>query len=192
MKKCFSLRVYLLVPLLTFLCSHLFAGDKGTAPSQDYISCAVITSEHLTTLQLYQRGVSLDVALSSLPKINREAKKRVHYIYSLAKKIGILNAYADINTNFARCSTLAYKIHGKPAKDFIDYGYYYCAGESKIRYEAILYTDRYMNLEKVIKKTPDTHIKVAIDYFKLIKNKGILAAFDLTANNLKSCINNLN
>jgi len=191
MKNSFSLRVYLF-GVLTLFCSPLSADDNKTAPSQDYVSCAVITSEHLTTLQLYQRGVSLDLALSALPKINREAKKRVHYIYSLAKKIGILNTYADINTNFARCSTLAYKIHGQPAKDLLDYGYYYCSGESKIRYEAILYTDRYMNLEKVIEKTPDTHIKVAIDYYKLIENKGILAAFDLTANNLKSCINNLN
>lgn len=156
--------------------------------SQDYISCAIITSEHLTSLQLYQRGVPVDLALESLPNIKGEAKKRVHYLYSLAKKIGILNTYADINTNFARCATLAYQQQGQPAADQVEYGYYFCAGENKIRYEIILYTDRYMDLDRVLKKTPDTHFKVAIDYYKLIEQKGILAAFDLTANNLKSCL----
>lgn len=158
---------------------------------QDFVSCSIITSEHLTTLQLYQRGVSLETALSSLPRITRPAKQRVKYIYQLADDIGILNAYADINTNFARCATQVYKKTGKPILDELNYGYYFCAGENKIRYEILLHTDRYMHLDKVLQKTPESHIKVAIEYYKLIENKGLLAAFDLTANNLKACLNNL-
>lgn len=158
---------------------------------QDYVSCSIITSEHLTTLQLYQRGVTLETALESLPRITRNGQKRVRYIYRLADGIGILNAYADINTNYARCSTQVYKQQGKPILDELNYGYYFCAGENKIRYEILLHTDRYMNLDRVLQKTPETHMNVAIEYFKLIENKGLLAAFDFTANNLKACLNNL-
>ena len=159
--------------------------------NQSYISCAIITSEHLTTLQLYQRGVSEQTALETLPDISRSAKQRVAYIYDLANSIGILNSYADINTNFARCSTLVYKEMGRPAPDQIEYGYYYCSGENKVRFEIILHADRYITLEKLIEKTPDSHIQTAIEYYKLIQKKGILAAFDLTANNLKACLNKL-
>ena len=86
-----------------------------------YLSCSIITSEHLTVLQLYQRGLPKQLAIESLPNITRAAKKRVKYVYDLAKKIGILNTYADINTNYARCSTAVFQIKGKPAPDHILY-----------------------------------------------------------------------
>lgn len=165
--------------------------QADSVPRHSYISCAIISSEHLTALQLYQRGVSEQTALSSLPNLSRAARKRVSYLYQLANNIGVLNAYADINTNFTRCAAGVHKRIGVPAKDSSEYGYYFCAGENRIRFETLLYTDRYQNLEKVLEKTPDTHFDVAIDYFKLIQSKGLLAAFDLTANNLKACLNTL-
>ncbi len=166
-------------------------GKPDTGLSLDYLACSIITSEHLTTLQLYQRGLPLEAAKASLPNISKEAIKRVDYIYRLADRIGILNAYSDINTNFARCATLVYEQRDKPAVDQIDYGYYFCAGENKVRFEIILNHNKYHTLEKVLEHTPDSHSDVAIRYHKLIKQKGLLAAFDLTANNLKSCLNNL-
>lgn len=184
MKSIPSLWAVLLMLLLSF-------SLKAEEAEHSYISCAIISSEHLTTLQLYQRGVPLTEAIATLPRLSRAAEKRVRYVYELANNIGILNSYADINTNFARCSTLVYKKHGKPAIDQQEYGYYFCSGENKVRYEIILYTDRYQTLEKVIEKTPDSHLQTVIDYYKLIENKGILAAFDLTANNLKACLNRL-
>ena len=42
----------------------------------------------------------INIKDEKLPNISREARKRVDYVYSLAKGIGILNAYSDINTNF--------------------------------------------------------------------------------------------
>ncbi|GEM_PF-1345246 len=184
-------RTIALISLLFSADMHAEEALDGEKLGHDFISCSIISSEHLTTLQLYQRGVPLETALESLPDISREAKKRVQFIYQLAKNIGILNAYADINTNFSRCANLVYKNSGKPFADQADYGYFFCAGENKRRFEIILYTDRYMDLDKVIEKAPDTHIDVAISYFKLIRAKGLLAAFDFTANNLKACLNNL-
>jgi len=179
--------------LLLTLCINQgsVASENPAVPEQSYISCSIITSEHLTTLQLYQRGLSLESALETLPNISRGAKKRVRYIYDLADSIGILNAYSDINTNYARCATKVYIQLGTPAQDKIDYGYYFCAGENKIRYEIILYINKYLTLEKVLESTPDTHSDVAMRYYRLISDKGLLSAFDFTANNLKSCLNNL-
>jgi len=183
--------VLVLLLLSTKTLSEQVDTKETERQNHDFISCSIISSEHLTTLQLYQRGVPLKTALESLPGISREAKQRVSYIYELAMNIGILNAYADINTNYTRCANLVFKKNGKPFIDEPNYGYYFCAGENKRRYEILLNTDRYMNLDKVIAKTPDTHIDVAISYFKLIEAKGLLAAFDFTANNLKACLNNL-
>jgi len=178
--------------LLSWLFFGLLSAESAAQePRLDYVSCAVITSEHLTTLQLFQRGVTLDTALESLPKLSRSGAKRVKYIYSLAQRIGVLNTYADINTNFARCTTTVYNSKGRPFADEKAYGYYFCAGENKLRYEILLHTDRYYNFERVLAKTPSSHHQVAQDYFALIKAQGLLAAFDLTANNLKACLNRL-
>ena len=58
----------------------------------------------------------------------------------------------------------------------------------KIRYEIILRINESFDIDRVLKETPDSHFDVAIQYFKLIENKGLLASFDYTANNLKACI----
>ena len=183
----------LLLAVISLLFSNQFAhADEAKDSDQHtFLSCAIITSEYLTTLQLYQRGIPLQTALENLPKISRSAKARVSSIYELANNIGILNAYADINTNFSRCSYKVFQAKGTPAKDQLDYGYFYCSGENKVRFEIILNSDRYLTLDKVLQKTPDSHIQTAIDYFSLIANKGLLAAFDLMANNFKSCLTNL-
>lgn len=155
---------------------------------QSFLSCSIITSEHLTALQLYQRGIPKKLAAESLPNISRDGKKRLAYIYDWVKKIGILNAYADINTNYARCSTLVYKQQGKPAADLKEHAYYFCSGENKIRYEIILKLDRNHSIQDITKDLPASYTKVAQRYKNLISNKGVLAAFDLTANNLKACL----
>ena len=155
---------------------------------QSFLSCSIITSEHLTTLQLYQRGIPKKLAAESLPNISRDGKKRLAYIYDWVKKVGILNAYADINTNYARCSTLVYKQQGRPAPDLKEHAYYFCSGENKIRYEIILKLDRNHSIKEITKDLPRSYITVTQRYKDLISDKGILAAFDLTANNLKACL----
>lgn len=158
---------------------------------QSFLSCALITSEHLTGLQLFQRGLPLELASESLPNISRDGKKRLEFVYDLAKKIGILNAYADINTNFARCSTLVYEKNGKPAADLKEHAYYFCAGENKIRYEIILKLDRRFSLTEINRSLPASYQPIIARYKKLIDDEGLLAAFDLTANNLKACLNQI-
>lgn len=155
---------------------------------QSFLSCSIITSEHLTALQLYQRGIPKELASKSLPNISRDGRKRLAYIYDWVKKVGILNAYADINTNYARCSTLVYQQSGRPAPDLKEHAYYFCSGENKIRYEIILKLDRSHSIEDITKALPNSFITVARRYKHLIKEKGTLAAFDLTANNLKACL----
>lgn len=155
---------------------------------QSFLSCSIITSEHLTALQLYQRGIPRELAADSLPNISRDGKKRLAYIYDWVKEIGILNAYADINTNYARCSTLVYKKQGRPAPDLKEYAYYFCSGENKIRYEIMLKLDRNHSIKEITKDLPASFLSVAQRYKILIKEKGTLAAFDLTANNLKACL----
>jgi hypothetical protein len=161
---------------------------QDTKVKQTFLSCAIITSEHLTALQLYQRGLPRQLAMDSLPGISRDGKKRLEFVYDLAKRIGILNAYADINTNFARCATLVYELNGKPAPDLKEYAYYFCAGENKIRYEIILKLDRNFSFNEITNSLPSRYYDVVRTYTKLIENEGVLAAFDLTANNLKACL----
>lgn len=151
----------------------------------------MMTAEYLTTLQLYQRGISEEQALKEIPFSSRGAKERLQQIYQLARSESILDSYSFINTNFARCAKQAHKTFGIPAKDTVDYGYYFCAGENKIRYEIILHINASFDLDKVLSQTPDTHLDTAISYYNLIKEKGILAAFDYTANNFKACLKRL-
>jgi hypothetical protein len=158
---------------------------------QNFLSCSIITSEHLTVLQLYQRGLPKKQAIESLPNITRAAKERVKYVYDLAKKIGILNAYADINTNFARCSTMVHQVKGMPAADLKEHNYYYCAGENKLRFEIILMTDQGKSLKDLIQSFPPKYEATVINLYQLINSKGILSALDLTANNLKACLNQI-
>lgn len=155
---------------------------------QTFLSCAIITSEHLTALQLFQRGLPMQLAVDSLPGISRDGRKRLEFVYDLAKRIGVLNTYADINTNFARCATLVYETKGKPAADMKEYAYYFCAGENKVRFEIILKLDRNYSIKEITKDLPSRYHDVVIRYKSLIETEGNLAAFDLTANNLKACL----
>lgn len=156
-----------------------------------FMSCSLITSEHLTALQLYQRGLPLGAALKELPNISDEAKQRVRYLYDTAQKTGILNTYSDINTNYARCARLVYDVNGKPEPALREHGYYFCSGENKIRFEILLLLDAGKAPGEIMKSIPDSHFHVVNQYQKLIKDKGTLAAFDFTANNLKACLQRL-
>lgn len=180
--------------LLVFSHTSLALDNKNNTATQaktvkqTFLSCAIITSEHLTALQLFQRGLPMQLAIESLPGISRDGKKRLEFVYDLARRIGILNAYADINTNFARCSTLVYETNGKPAADLKEHAYYFCSGENKIRYEIILKLDRNFSVDEISKVLPSRYREVVLRYKNLIAEQGNLAAFDLTANNLKACL----
>lgn len=194
-KHTFILVKVTIIAFLSCLSLHVFALDntdeKGTqAPilKHSFLSCSIITSEHLTALQLYQRGLPKELALASLPGLSRDGKKRLGYVYDWAKKIGILNAYADINTNYARCSTLVYEKNGRPAPDLKEHAYYFCSGENKARFEIMLKLDRQMTIDDIIRNLPNRYIHVVKRYKNLIDEQGMLAAFDLTANNLKACL----
>lgn len=191
-KSLFSLCLFMAITLFSHFAVALDnkknASVQEKPVKQTFLSCAIITSEHLTALQLFQRGIPMQLAIESLPGISRDGKNRLEFVYDLAKQIGILNAYADINTNFARCSTLVYETNGKPAADLKEHAYYFCSGENKIRYEIILKLDRKFSIGEISKDLPSRYREVVQRYKHLIEQQGNLAAFDLTANNLKACL----
>ena len=80
--------IFLFTLSLTKVCYAAPQNEAEKNFKHSYLSCSIISSEHLTALQLYQRGLPRDVAIKSLPRITRAAKKRVKYVYDLAKKIG--------------------------------------------------------------------------------------------------------
>lgn len=190
--RCFKLVSFAFIFSCSFAVLALDNTDKkrtqASTPKQSFLSCSIITSEHLTALQLYQRGLPKELAIESLPNISRDGKKRLEYVYNWAKRIGILNAYSDINTNYARCSTLVYERNGRPAADMKEHAYYFCSGENKIRFEMILKLDQNMSMHEITNKLPARYNNIAEHYKKLIDEKGMLAVFDLTANNLKACL----
>lgn len=177
--------------LLALFTSIHASGENASSTSDashDYISCAVITSEYLTILQLYQRGIDQKTALETLPLSNSAQKDNLRTLYEAIRKDGVLNTYSAINSNFARCATHVAAERGEPEKNTLEYNYYFCAGENKLRYEIILYTNESYDIDAVLKQIPDSHFDVAINYFRLIENQGLLAAFDYTANNFKACL----
>ncbi|KZX77523.1 hypothetical protein A3715_01855 [Oleiphilus sp. HI0009] len=180
-----------LITLATLTNAHA-STDTNSAQSSfiehSYISCSVLSAEQLTIAQLAQRGVSEDQALKNLPQKTKNASSRIKQVYQLISDEGILNAYSIINSNYARCAKLVHERDGAPAQDMYEFGFYYCAGENKIRYETILRINNSFNIDRVLAETPDSHFDVAINYFKLIESKGLLAGFDYTANNLKACL----
>lgn len=182
----------LIVALLASVC-HAADAPKNVKDAfrHTFMSCSMITSEHLTALQLYQRGLPLEAALKELPNISDDAKKRVRYLYDMAKLNGILNTYSDINTNYARCAKLVHDVNGKPDPALREFGYYFCSGENKIRFEILLLLDAGKTSAEIMKSIPDSHFHVLNQYQKLVKDKGTLAAFDFTANNLKACLSRL-
>lgn len=186
--------VALFLVLLALQCNTALArSDQRANPDipHDFISCTMLTIEQLTVLQLAQRGIPQNDAINTLPFGQKKAKQRVIEIYELLDKEGILNAYSLVNSNYARCAKLVFEAKGAPAKDLLEYPYYFCAGENKLRYEIILRVNATFNIDQVLLETPDSHFDVAIQYFKLIENKGMLASFDYTANNLKACVNQI-
>jgi hypothetical protein len=187
-----NLNAHILFALLTLAYSvGSAASQKSTTFEHSYASCSAITSEYLTLIQLYQRGIGIDQALGALPFKAEASKSRATELYALIKKLGVIDTYVQINTNFARCSRLVYEQSGTPEQGNEEYGYYFCSGENKVRFETILTVNETYDLNKVISATPDSHMDVAITYFNLIKDKGILAAFDYTANNFKACLKQL-
>lgn len=185
------LAALILALILSSTASASDAKQDAALIAHDFISCSVLTVEQLTILQLAQRGISKEEALEVLPFSQKKAQQRVEQVYSLIEQEGILNSYSMVNSNYARCAKLVYEAKGAPAADLLEYPYYFCAGENKVRYEIILRINQYFDIDRVLAQTPDSHFDVAIQYFKLVENKGLLSSFDYTANNLKACLNQL-
>ena len=156
-----------------------------------YQSCTMITTELLTTIQLYEKGIPLDALLESLPNSSKEGRKRVQLTYQLAEKSGTLSSYSTINSDYAKCAKKVFSHQGKPPSTSVEYGYYFCSGENKLRYEVALSIYLKANREDVIPQLPRSRQQIAQHYFNLADKEGIEALFDLMASSLKHCVNQL-
>ena len=131
-----SLLVPLCALILSFFSSPSFSIDDKTKHS--YQSCTIITTEFLTTAQLFGRGIPLEALIESLPDLTSQGESKVRSTYELIQQSDLLSAYSAINSDYAKCAKQVYTDQGKPAFSTREYGYYYCAGENKLRYEIIL------------------------------------------------------
>lgn len=179
----------LCIIILALLSSLTFSDENKLKHS--YQSCTMITTELLTTIQLYEKGIPLDALLESLPNSSKEGEKRVQLTYQLAEKSGTLSSYSTINSDYAKCAKKVFSHQGKPPPTSIEYGYYFCSGENKLRYEVALSIYLKAKKEDVIPQLPTSRQQIAQHYFNLADQKGIEAVFDLMASSLKHCVNQL-
>ncbi|WP_250658494.1 hypothetical protein [Alkalimarinus coralli] len=170
----------------------LFLSLQATAVADEtkhsYQSCTVITTELLTTAQLYGRGIPLESLIESLPDLTPEGEKKVKSTYSLINKSDLISTYSAINSDYAKCAKKVYSHQGKPAYKTREYGYYYCSGENKLRYEIILAIFLKRTREEVIPQIPTSRQRIAAHYFDVAERDGLEAVFDLMASSLKHCV----
>ncbi|UZE97722.1 hypothetical protein [Alkalimarinus alittae] len=156
-----------------------------------YQSCTIITTEMLTTAQFYNRGIPLNELIESLPNLSSQGEKKVRSTYKLIEESDLLSAYSAINSDYAKCAKQVHTDQGKPSFNSPEYGYYFCAGENKLRYEIILAIFLKQTKENVIPQIPKSRRNIAIHYFDLAEAEGLEAVFDLMASSLKYCINQI-
>lgn len=181
--KCctFTLLMLLSWPLLS----------AGNDTKHSYQSCTIITTELLTTAQFYNRGVSLKELVESLPNLTPQGKDKVTSTYELIQQTDLLSTYSAINSDYAKCAKQVYADKGKPSQGTQEFGYYYCAGENKLRYEIILAIFLKQSREEVLPQIPQSRRGIASHYFDLAEEQGLEAVFDLMASSLKHCINQI-
>lgn len=175
--------------ILTLLSWPSLAADNDVKHS--YQSCTVITTELLTTAQFYNRGVPLQELIESLPNLSPTGANKVTATYELIQKSDLLSTYSAINSDYAKCSKQVYANQGKPPYGSQEYGYYYCAGENKLRYEIILSIFLKQSRENVIPQIPKSRREIAAHYFDLADKQGLEAVFDLMASSLKNCVSQI-
>ncbi len=159
--------------------------------SHSYQSCSMITAELLTTTQLYGRGIPLDLLIKSLPDLSKQGENRVRNVYQSLTTSDLLSSYSAINSDYAKCAKKVHSQRGKPKPTAIEYGYYFCAGENKLRYEIALAIYLKASKEEVIPQLPRSRQDIGSHYFDLAEQSGLEAVFDLMANNLKQCLNQI-
>ncbi len=175
--------------ILALLSSSALATEKELEHS--YQSCTMITTELLTTIQLYEKDIPLDTLLESLPTPSEGGQKRVKLTYQLAEKAGTLSSYSTINSDYAKCAKKVFSKQGKPTPTSVEYGYYFCSGENKLRYEIALSIYLKAKKDEIIPQLPKSRQQIGRHYFDLAEKEGLEAVFNLMANSLKHCVNQL-
>lgn len=165
------------------------ATPDSEAKHQSYESCSIIASEYLTIVQLHQKGFTAAQLKKNLPDISKQGSKDIDDLYKLIKRNGLTSVYTDINARYARCAKRVYKLRGKPLPGSLEYHFYYCAGENKLRYQILVAAYLGGTRKEVIPQVPKSRRKVANALFDAFRKKGIDATFDTLATELKHCLN---
>ncbi|MCP5161743.1 MAG: hypothetical protein H7A00_08740 [Hahellaceae bacterium] len=194
--KNFRLPPSLLASLITYIVFFLlpantFASTTQTKAELSFQSCSAVANELLTVIQLYQNHFALEELLKSLPEITPKGQTRVRDLYTKLENEGVVSVYSKVNSAYSQCAKQAYKKNGIPAADTMENGYYFCAGENKVRYEIVLAI--YLNApeEKVIPQLQEQHQNIGRHYYQLARQSGIESVFNELASSHKSCTNQL-
>lgn len=79
---------------------------------------------------------------------------------------------------------------GKPGRATREGHFYFCAGENKVRYEALMAAMVGAREAPVVEQLADRHKPVATAIFRLYRSNDVMAVFDTLSDELKYCINN--
>lgn len=154
-----------------------------------YQSCSVIASEVFTAIQLFSKGVPLGTLYETLPEITEKGKIRLKTTFENISKQGLVDTYSMANSQYSQCAKNAYSLTGKPEKNSIDYLFYMCSGENKLRYEIILAIYLGGKPEDVIPQVHPARKELALYLFDIAKKEKIEGAFNFSATELKRCLN---
>lgn len=162
---------------------------KGSFSEQSFESCSLITSEYLTVLQLSGRGLNAEMLTEALPNISAEASSRVAALVSLIQKQGLTETYSKIYSEYGACAKAVYSKRGMPSAGTREHHFYYCAGESKIRYQVSMAAIIGADQSRVATQLPAGYHNLIQSIFKIQARDGEAVVFDHLATELKHCLN---
>ncbi len=174
---------------LTVLLFCLTTLQAEATQKKTYQSCSVLASEVFTGIQLYSKGIDLTTLYQTLPDISEKAKQRLKSLYANIEKNGLIETYSKANSQYSQCSKSAFDSFGKPSKTSIDYLFYMCSGENKLRYEIILAIYLGGTKEQVIPQVHAGRRELALYLYDIVEKSKIEGAFDFSATELKRCLN---
>jgi len=162
---------------------------QATPGEASFETCGNIAGEQLTTIQLYQRGLSLEVLKETLPGLSSEGEKRVERFYQAIEEEGLTSAYSATNARYARCAKSVNDRRGIPERGTREHHFYVCAGENKVRYEVLLAAWAGGDIKEVLPQLQPAHREPARAIYEQMETEGTAQTFNALATELKRCLN---
>lgn len=187
-RRVFGMMLAASIAVYPALSSAKVPASKTDAAGESFESCAMITSEYLTILQLHQKGFTAAQLKASLPEISAQGKKDVDALYSVIERDGIVPTYANINGRYTHCAKQVFDRHGKPPRGSREEHFYFCAGENKLRYQVVLAAYLGGKEKDILPQLPEDRRDLAKSLISMAHKDGYQKTFNLLASQLKRCI----